>query len=158
MLHVSLHSATIWCTRGYAYLSMFQKSRSLKHFTRSAYLGYLGDFLSNILFASWCLCPTTPSVILWEHPQCSSWYSSTSEYITVDICKKKTSNTNLIQMCFFPNTRWIKVMLCMLGAEYWNQSLRITEPFVEPWQLQLHVTPTRLVRRVLDVRWHHLKL
>lgn len=29
------------------------------------------------------------------------------------------------------------------GAEYWNERIRITEPFVEPWRLRLQATPSR---------------
>ncbi|CAK8990204.1 Hypothetical protein (Fragment), partial [Durusdinium trenchii] len=34
-----------------------------------------------------------------------------------------------------------------LSAEYWNQSLGITEPFVEPWRLQLSASPHLLCLR-----------
>lgn len=29
------------------------------------------------------------------------------------------------------------------GAEYWNERIRITEPFMEPWRLRLQATPSR---------------
>lgn len=34
-----------------------------------------------------------------------------------------------------------------LSAEYWNERIRITEPFVEPWRLRLQATPSRLLLR-----------
>ena len=39
--------------------------------------------------------------------------------------------------------RWGAMDGASQGAEYWNERIRITEPFVEAWRLRLQATPSR---------------